>query len=118
MSLILTQLLQDIFTYENHSPLTSPWALDSFGDPGLQVQSTAEECVGTATGPCAQFFLYTGGAVPKDQYISVSVQSISATSYVEMMVRATDTDVTFSSMPGYRFFINGNGTWAIADAAT
>jgi|SRR5580704_9072910 hypothetical protein len=118
MSLILTQLMQDIFPYTNRSPLTTPWSLDTFGDPGLQVQATIEECVGTATGPCAQFFIYTGGVTPNDQFIQVSVQSISATSYVEMMVRVTDTGVTFSSLPGYRFFINGNGTWAIADAAT
>jgi hypothetical protein len=112
MSLILTQLQQELFQYTNRSPLTTPWALDSFNDPGLQVQATIEECVGTATGPCAQFYNYAGG-LPNNQYVTVSVQSISATSYVEMMIRVTDTGVVFSSLPGYRFYINGNGTWAI-----
>jgi hypothetical protein len=111
MSITLTQLAVDNFTRASINPLQAPWAIDTHGDPGLQI--TSDVCEPTVTsGANGQIYEYSGGA-PADQYASVTVASLSSNGAVDLFVRLTDNGSSLVNLPGYRFTFGGDGSWEL-----
>jgi hypothetical protein len=116
MGLTLTQLASDNFQRANVNPLTSPWALDEYGDTGLEIVS--EICQPPATfTDCAQLYEYAGGT-PNDCYASVTIQAgPGGTAFGYIGVRLTDNGSEFFNLPGYTVqIIEGNFYWIYAGA--
>ena len=72
MGLTLTQLASDNFNRANVSPLQSPWAIDTFGDPGIRIVS--DVCEATTNAECTQLYEYAGGNT-NDGSASVTVNT-------------------------------------------
>lgn len=108
MGLQLTQLASDNFTRANVNPLSSPWSLDAYGDPGLQIVSDFCEPINTE-GYSQQYYSYS---LPNDQYASVTVHALSYLVFVG--VRMTDNDSSDEpySCPGY-IFRTYSGYWQV-----
>jgi hypothetical protein len=107
MSLVLTPVGSDNFTRANVNPLISPWALDSHGDPALQVVS--DVCAPASTSTSGQLFTTT---LPNDQYASVTIASLTNFSEMALGVRITDTGSTIFHL-GYVFAFASNGNWSL-----
>src|ERR1700683_2932777 len=112
MSLTLTPLQSDNFTRANVSPLTSPWALDEFGDPGLKIAGDVCEC-SSASAECVQFF--TLADMPNDQYATVTFgASVPSGAGFQIYFRATDGGDTVGTVDWseylFRYLV---GSWAV-----
>jgi hypothetical protein len=118
--LFLSQLAVDTFQRNNESPLASPpWAVDTFGQAGLQIISHLAQ--GTATNTdCTE--LYTGVTLPNDQYASATLGAgISGNANLVLGVRMVDNGgQALGGMPGYFTRISGTsngGVWNIQDGS-
>lgn len=118
MSLILTQLAVDDFQRSNENPLSGGgnWVVDTYGDNPLQIVS--DVCEGTQEAENAE--LYTGVSLPNNQYASVTLAALVTahdTSF-QIMIRVTDTGVSYGSLPGYRLYASPNfGLYYLYSAA-
>lgn len=110
MSLYFTQLASDNFQYANINPLPSPpWSIIYSGYPGLQVVSELCEPVLIGDG-VPTFELYTGTALPNNQYASVTIETflpgIADSSIAGLVVRGTggaSGDGPYQVKTGYVF---------------
>ena len=115
MSLVLTPLASDNFTRANENPLANPpWSLDIHGDTGLQVIGNVCEAIATSLF-CSE--LYTGTAVPADQYSQFTLATTLTSGSVLCGVRTTDNGQSTTNMPGYTLFVSSAGFWQISDRA-
>jgi hypothetical protein len=116
MSLILTPLASDNFHRANESPLVNPpWALDTFGDPPLQVVS--DLCEGSAT-ESLNGELYTGTSLPNDQYATVTIANMANLYIIRTGVRITDNGASIYQLPGYTLELYYNSGWFVTTPAT
>jgi hypothetical protein len=110
VSLYFTQLASDNFQYANINPLPSPpWSIIYSGYPGLQVVSELCEPVLIGDG-VPTFELYTGTALPNNQYASVTIETflpgIADSSIAGLVVRGTggaSGDGPYQVKTGYVF---------------
>ncbi|MFZ0738442.1 MAG: Ig domain-containing protein [Candidatus Acidiferrales bacterium] len=114
--LTLTELASDNFVRANVSPLTSPWAIDEAGDPGLQIVSDLCESATENSSYDVQLYDYAPGT-PDDQYASATVaNAASSNGRLMLAVRLTDTGQAWpnDATPSYVLqVIFTAGTWQI-----
>jgi hypothetical protein len=116
--IFLSQLASDNFSRPNESPLQSPpWAVDSFGDVGLQIISSGVCELSSSGGLNVE--LYTGQVLPNDQYGSFTVATITGSAEYICSVRLTDNGAAGMSLPAYtlRVVKTGGVTWSIFRAS-
>ena len=119
MTLALTPLQSDNFNRSNVSPLTSPWALDEYGDPGLQIVSDFCEAATGSGGYGIEIFTYAGG-LPNDQYASFTLKTLGFACEIVALVRATDSGAqwNYGAFNGYYLTISNGGSWALSKKST
>jgi hypothetical protein len=114
VSLVLVPLASDSFQRANVDPLTTPWALDTYGDPGFEIVS--DLCNPTTGATCAQFYTYT---MPNDQYASIKVfGGLQSEWQMGVGIRMTDSGVTVFDLPGYTLWVEGSYTSGEINAIT
>ena len=115
MSVFLTQLASENFQRAPESPLQSPpWSLDTFGDVGLKIISNGV-CELSSNGGL-NVELFTGQALPNDQYASFIVATTTGSAEYIAAIRITDNGNPGLSLPGYTLRVSdlsGTVGWTI-----
>lgn len=121
MSIYLTQLATDSFNRANVNPLTSPWTIDEYGDPGMQIVSDACEPPNTFY---EGFQSYAYANMPSNQYVSVTLGTLAAGgSDVYMAARYNDNGDSFNANPATPCYVlelsaYGGGAWYLFEWAS
>ncbi len=116
-TIYLTELGRDNFQRANENPLSQggKWTENIYGDHPLQVVS--DVCEVTATSGDFAGMIYSGVALPNDQYASVTFATAppsGSDSYLAPCIRFTDGGDHFEQEPSYLVYltsVNWQITW-------